>query len=301
MARARNIKPGFFANEDLVELPFETRLLFIGLWTIADRAGRLYDRPKTIKMALFPADAVDVDAMLDGLVGRGFIWRYEVDGVKCIQIITWEKHQNPHMKETASSIPAPTLNTAETTKEQSEYHASTVQNDFLPEQALLIPLTLNLVSDSGFPKPDSGFSDSLQEQQTATAVAAPPKKKPTPTKKQATAEPGTGRVWIAYAKAYWDRYGVEPVRNAMVNGQFSNMVKRLGVDDAEGVAGFFVTHNGKFYVEKMHAVGIMLQDCEKLRTEWATGHKVTSAAAKEADRLQDAGDMWNRIINEQGS
>lgn len=139
----------------------------------------------------------------------------------------------------------------------------------------------------------------IEEQHPATADAAPAKKKAGSAKKQAKAEPGTGRVWIAYAKAYWDRYGVEPVRNAMVNGQFSNMVKRLGVDDAEGVAGFFVTHNSRFYVEKMHPVGVMLQDCEKLRTEWATGRTVTAAAAKEADRLQEAGDMWNRIIEQQ--
>ena len=32
MARARNIKPSFFLNEDIVELPCEARLLFIGLW-----------------------------------------------------------------------------------------------------------------------------------------------------------------------------------------------------------------------------------------------------------------------------
>ena len=64
MARARNIKPSFFTNEDLVELPFEDRLLFIGLWTLADREGRLEDRPKRIKMAVFPADNVDVDASL---------------------------------------------------------------------------------------------------------------------------------------------------------------------------------------------------------------------------------------------
>ena len=55
MARARNIKPGFFLNEELVELPFSTRLLFIGLWTLADRDGRMEDKPKRIKMSLFPA------------------------------------------------------------------------------------------------------------------------------------------------------------------------------------------------------------------------------------------------------
>lgn len=46
MARARNIKPGFFINEDLVELPFSTRLLFAGLWIIADREGRLGERDR---------------------------------------------------------------------------------------------------------------------------------------------------------------------------------------------------------------------------------------------------------------
>ena len=44
MARARLLKPGFFTNEDLCELPAFGRLLFAGLWTIADREGRLEDR-----------------------------------------------------------------------------------------------------------------------------------------------------------------------------------------------------------------------------------------------------------------
>src|SRR5262245_4448792 len=61
MARARLLKPGFFTNEDLVELPPAARLLFAGLWTLADREGRLEDRPKRIKLAVLPYDDVDVD------------------------------------------------------------------------------------------------------------------------------------------------------------------------------------------------------------------------------------------------
>jgi hypothetical protein len=49
MPRTRQIKPGFFKNDELAELPIEARLLFAGLWTIADREGRLEDRPKKIK------------------------------------------------------------------------------------------------------------------------------------------------------------------------------------------------------------------------------------------------------------
>lgn len=107
MARARNIKPGFFANEELAELPFEYRLLFIGTWLLADREGRLEDRPKRIKMALFPADNADVEAGLDALHRSGFILRYASADERFIQVVNFKRHQNPHHREPDSKIPAP--------------------------------------------------------------------------------------------------------------------------------------------------------------------------------------------------
>ena len=110
MARARNIKPGFFDNETLGELPALTRLLFIGLWCLADREGRLQDRPKRIKKELLGYDDItvnDVDTMLQQLYNSGFIQRYEIDGERYIQVVNFLKHQNPHCKEQASIIPAP--------------------------------------------------------------------------------------------------------------------------------------------------------------------------------------------------
>ena len=147
MARARNIKPSFFTNEDLVELSFETRLLFIGLWTLADRAGRLEDRPKRIKMAVFPADSVDVERSLADLEEAKFIDRYEAEGKLCIQIINFLKHQNPHIKEAPSTLPE----RKSTDKERGEHGASTVQalcsNSASPADSLipdsLIPDSLN--------------------------------------------------------------------------------------------------------------------------------------------------------------
>ena len=47
--RARNLKPGFFQNEYLADLPPLARILFCGLWCSADRNGRLEYRPKKIK------------------------------------------------------------------------------------------------------------------------------------------------------------------------------------------------------------------------------------------------------------
>lgn len=107
MARVRNLDPGFFTNEELVELPFEYRLLFAGLWTIADREGRLEDRPKRIRMALFPCDDVDVDAGLQRLHAAGLVVRYAVDGIAYLAIPKFLQHQKPHPRETASVIPPP--------------------------------------------------------------------------------------------------------------------------------------------------------------------------------------------------
>lgn len=137
MSRSRNIKPGFFKNEILVELPFDVRLLFVGLWTLADRDGRFEDRPVKIKMEVFPADSVDVNAGLQALHDNGFIVRYEVEGRRYCQILAWNKHQNPHVKEAASIIP-----------EYNKHHASTMQAREIPERAGLIPDSLNLIPDS---------------------------------------------------------------------------------------------------------------------------------------------------------
>ena len=127
MARARNIKPGFFRNADLVELPMEARLLFIGLWTLADREGRLEDRPKQIKMEIFPADSVDCDALLMQLSSTGMVARYEVDGKRYLQVVNFTKHQNPHRDEKASTVPDQEGNLATPAPAPKKHGADTVQ------------------------------------------------------------------------------------------------------------------------------------------------------------------------------
>ena len=85
MARVRLLKPGFFLNDQLAELPFEARLLFLGLWGIADREGRLLDRPKRIKAEVFPYDEIDVEPLLASLNEAGFIRRYSANEASIIE------------------------------------------------------------------------------------------------------------------------------------------------------------------------------------------------------------------------
>ena len=113
MARIRYLKPDFFKDEDIKELPFEARLFYQGLWVQADREGRGEDRPERLKIEIMPYDEVDAEKIMQLLFcpkkngKRPFIVRYEIDGEKYYQIINWQKHQKPHKTERNSDIPPP--------------------------------------------------------------------------------------------------------------------------------------------------------------------------------------------------
>ena len=96
MARIRSLKPEFFSDEDVADLPPLLRLLFAGMWCHCDREGRLKDKPRTIKALALPFDDIDINAALQQLHDAGFIIRYSAEGVGYIQVRTWEKHQRPH-------------------------------------------------------------------------------------------------------------------------------------------------------------------------------------------------------------
>lgn len=93
-------------NEDLSDFDPLTRLLFIYLWMLADREGRLEDRPKRIAAQALPYDrAADVESMLNDLNQGKFINRYVIKTYRVIQITSFLKHQTPHGTEKDSVLP----------------------------------------------------------------------------------------------------------------------------------------------------------------------------------------------------
>lgn len=124
MARIRTIKPETFDDPDLNLLPPMARWLFVGLWTQADKAGRLEDDPRRLKVRLLPYDDADCDALLTTLASK-FIIRYVVDGKGYIQIINFPEHQHPHPKEAESVIPECPRPTVEKQPEPCNSTAST--------------------------------------------------------------------------------------------------------------------------------------------------------------------------------
>ena len=140
MARARNIKPGFFQNEELAELEPIDRLAFIALWTVCDYKGCLEYRPKRLKIQLLPYDDIDIEKTVVRLEKAGFVQVYKIDNESFIKIINFEKHQNPHKNEREAGSDIPDIDGTK----------SDIIGTTRADSLLLIPDSLLLIPEDGF-------------------------------------------------------------------------------------------------------------------------------------------------------
>src|SRR5471030_364098 len=104
MARIRTIKPEFFTSDDICALSPLARLLYVGLWCEADRAGRLVWLPRVFKRRYLPDDACDIDRLAGELLTRGLVVLY---GEGLAYIPTFSRHQHVNPREASSKLPSP--------------------------------------------------------------------------------------------------------------------------------------------------------------------------------------------------
>jgi hypothetical protein len=132
-----------------------------------------------------------------------------------------------------------------------------------------------------------------QEQEPSAAASAPAKN----SKQASEPNPNNLLTWQAYKGAYAARYGVAPVQNAKSNSIIKQVVQALGAE-AIPVAAFYVQHNDRNYVAKMHQLNLLLADHAKLRTEWATNQRMTSTKAQQTDKTATNLDSFAELIAE---
>lgn len=109
MPRIRTLKPEVWESEQVGELSYQARLVFIGLITQADDEGRLKGSPKWIKGKLFPYDDVTVDEVegwLSEVVRQGLVNPYKADDNPYLELPNWHRHQKINRK-SQSHLPSP--------------------------------------------------------------------------------------------------------------------------------------------------------------------------------------------------
>jgi hypothetical protein len=96
MSRDRTLPSDFWTWEAVIDCSMTARLLFLGLWNFADDHGVQPMRPRTIRMQVFPGDAIGDDAvraLIEELVARGLLRIFAVEGQDYISVIHWEQIQ----------------------------------------------------------------------------------------------------------------------------------------------------------------------------------------------------------------
>lgn len=136
--RSRNLKPGYFKSDKLAECEPLARILFAGLWGLADFRGNLEYRPKRIKAEVLAYDDADISGLLEQLASAGFVRVYTVSGVGYLNIPNFLEHQNPHKKEREAGTNIPMI-----PDDWNEPGADRVEAGASPADSLL------LIPDSG--------------------------------------------------------------------------------------------------------------------------------------------------------
>lgn len=104
-------------------------LVFLGLWSLSDKAGRFEWKPKTMKLDILPFIKFDIEESMMLLVEHEFVTKYEVAGKHYGQVDTFTIHQRISGKEAqeSSHLPSPVLHGEATGKQLRKQEGNGVQ------------------------------------------------------------------------------------------------------------------------------------------------------------------------------
>lgn len=116
MARKRMVDPNIWQSEDFSKLSSLAKLVFIGLFSLADDEGRGRANPTYLKSSLFPYNedlrSADIEKTLFEISSNMSVIFYSCDGSNYYELLSWDTFQKID-KPTPSQIPEFDENKAE--------------------------------------------------------------------------------------------------------------------------------------------------------------------------------------------
>ena len=103
--------------------------------------------------------------------------------------------------------------------------------------------------------------------------------------------------WEAYRAAYHHRYRVDPVRNHQLNSHLKKLVELLGAVESPQVAAFYLSCSQQLYINSRHPTTLLIRDYAALRTQMATGNKVTRMESKSEEQKDNVMEQFKRITD----
>lgn len=246
------------------------------LLVVADDFGLMDARLEILKARCYPLKKTMTEESLEPLIHEledaNLIALYSVGNKPFLAIRKWDQHQRIRAKRAKYPTPPSDFNNLREKEPENppiRGHVTATGGHLPLARAPVTPAESELESES---ESESKGVPGSSDKSSPPRGRKPVERKPVPegVKIQAATPPAGMLVWEAYRSGYIERYGTEPVRNALVNTQILHIIKRLGAEAAPEVAAFYVRSANPFYVKRGHALATLLSDCEKIHTEWKT-------------------------------
>lgn len=284
MARIRSIKPEFWTDGKVSRLSDSSALLFIALWNYADDFGFFSCDTRELALRVPRWRSQSLFRMLCSLAEHGLIKLCSPLGVGLI--VGWD-HQK--IKDRRASK----WNDMEIKWDAITIDAQTSDRKPLGEDRIgKDRIGEDILTHKPNEAPQSGGNKRKQNETNGARRNKPENH----SGGQAAPEVPSlsSQVWSAYSEEYAKRYHTQPVRNAKVNGQIARLVSRLG-HEAPEVVRFFVKHPDRFYVSKLHDIGLCLVNAEALRTQWFHDKPITERDVKRYSDGQSQAELQQLI------
>lgn len=192
MARIRSIHPGIYTDEAWASVSIAARWFAKGLCTEADDNGTFEWKPLQLKMRIFPADTVDVPALLSELVAAGIVMQFQAEGRALGSLKNFCKYQRP--RKPKSWFPTTPQSLAFAAVGAPEVAEPEPEHDAVPQKSVLTPVEPEPVPQKSEKSPqreDGGGRVEEEEISEANASSSPSSDKPDGSK-------GFEAVWKAY-------------------------------------------------------------------------------------------------------
>ncbi len=96
------------------------------------------------------------------------------------------------------------------------------------------------------------------------------------------------QLWDHWKAVYeFTHEGVQPIRNAQINGMLARLVKMVGLEPAKKAMTAYVNSKSAPYYQAQHPLSLLIRDIQKFIVESTTGNKITKSVASGMQRRED--------------
>lgn len=118
--------------------------------------------------------------------------------------------------------------------------------------------------------------------------------------KKTKEQTGGSLIFEAYAEAYFDRYGFEPMRGKEANRWAKKIYEEVGVEEGQNLVRHYVSMNKQWFLQKGHSLEWCFRDLTEVKRSFVTGRTMTTTQIKQLEQRQTAKETSDEVQQSNG-